>query len=415
MAESGIPNPRIERIAEDMLADEGSYVFVVGAGGSASVGCPVSSELKKDLTDGWREEMKVKLDELASEMKGALPYHTPDDAPLEVLLPIYADIVQGKKGGRDIIERFLRGKLKSYADGAVFPPVGYEILAHLANNGLVRHIISMNFDELLEQTLDEELGERNYQKVTSTPTFARVRDDIEERRDAVAEVLKGVFLFKPHGTLSLSATLKPTLDEVVDLDMDKYEVLRYVISDRNVVFVGYSFLDPGIQKLFVPIADEGKVKKVFFVDPDADLSRRNKKVEALLFKTHGEGGLIPMASDDFFIQLAAAISRDQKKGKWYPATTRHVIRNCIFDAKGLAVSPIPRNKLVVELVIFALKVKGKFTTKALLTCERVKYYTARIASGEKPTRDRPDKLQSARTILQELCDEEILTVIRKNQ
>ena len=53
----------------------------------------------------------------------------------------------------------------------IFPTGGYEFLAHLVHQKLIHNIITTNFDEELEISLDDEIGRDNYIIVKSLSEF----------------------------------------------------------------------------------------------------------------------------------------------------------------------------------------------------------------------------------------------------
>lgn len=391
---------KIDEIAKGLIEHPGSYVFVIGAGASASAGVPVSSELKKEFTRGFCEEIKKRLDD--ERIKRHEPkYETLDEVAMEVLLPVYAEIV----GGENPIERFLKGHLKEIGEKEKFPPLGYEILAHLVNLGLVNHVVSMNFDELLEAALDEEVGEQDYIKVRSKPQFVKLLDDEESGKED-EKICARTLLLKPHGTISLSATLKVELDEVFEFEKEKLKVLEKVFRRKNVVFVGYCFLDPDLRKLIWPLFNSRELEKVYFVDIDEKVYRNNKTIHEMLScqAQRGRGeGFICCKSDTFFKELGHAIEKTEG-GQYLPKVTRHIMRSLIFREEF---DPNLENKLLIEILIFSLKVQGKFKTKALLSCERIKYLSKKLTKKRKTAPS-----TSVYTVLQKLENEQIMEIRR---
>ncbi len=372
---------KIQNMAIDLVENPGSYVFVIGAGASASVGVPVSSELKECFTRGLSEEIMKNLNDKCIE-RHEPTYENLDEAAMEVLLPVYAEIV----GGENPIENFLRGHLGGSKEK--FPPLGYEILAHLVNLSLVKHVVSMNFDELLEAALDEEVGESNYMKVRGESEFVKLLDDEESGQNG-EKISERTLLLKPHGTISLSATLKVELDKVFRFEKEKSRVLEKVFANKNVVFVGYSFLDPDLRKLFCSLYNAKRLERVYFVSNDRDFIEKNKNVRDLLL-SQGKGrklnGFICEESDEFFRELGHEIE-ETPEGKCLPKITRHEIRNFIFKEKKF--EPTPENKLLVEILIFSLMVQGKFKTKVLLSYERIKYLSREV-TGRRKAADSPN-------------------------
>lgn len=392
----------IQAIGEDLAKYPGSNVFVVGAGASAPAGVPTSRALKKDLTKWYSGEMVSKLNERRDE-RGEPRYNDLDEVAFEVLLPIYAEIVQRDNA----IEEFLRGHLERFLGEKRFPPLGYEVLAHFLNHGLIKNLVSMNFDELLELALDEELGDQNYEKARSLSQFAKLLDDDEtgQEREKMSE---RKILLKPHGTISLSATLRIELQKVFLFEKEKADVLEKVLRGKNVIFVGYNFLDPDLQKLVLHLVQSKRLKKVYFVHSNEAFPSKNDYIKELFSSSQDATiltcVLIHKDSDEFFEQLALAIEKTEEGG-YLPKITRHRMRNLIFQKGGF--DPTLQNKLLVELLIFALKVKGKFKIKSLLSCERIKYHTMELIRRR---RESDVRASSVYIVLRKLQDEGILLI-----
>jgi hypothetical protein len=393
----------IKEIAEDIAENFGSYVFVIGAGASASVGVPVSSQLKAEFTRGFQEEMKARVDKERAERQEPM-CKSLNEVAMEELLPIYAEIV----GGDNPIERFLKGHLERFGGREKFPPLGYEVLGHMMNLGLVKHIVSMNFDELLETALDEEIGDSNYLKVRSKPEFVKLLEDEESNQEEL-KISKSKILLKPHGTISLSATLRANLDGVFRFEKEKFRALEKVFREKNVIFVGYSFLDPDLRKLIWSLFNSRELRKIYFVDMSKNLRKGNLHIDELLLHTQKGygGGFICEESDKFFGTLGLEIEKTEN-GKYLPKIARHIIRSLIF--KNGNFEPSLENKLLVEILIYSLKVQGKFKTKALLSCERIKYL-----SEELRRKRRAEDSASVQMVLQKLKSAGSLLVVTEGQ
>lgn len=108
--------------------------------------------------------------------------------------------------------------------------LGYELLAHLLKHRFLDAIISFNFDELLDQSLDDELGERGYRRLVSD------RDCVDVERDPNSPDYLPLYI-KLHGTASEPDSLRLTRDAYFELPQRLTEVVRRVFKSRLAVIV----------------------------------------------------------------------------------------------------------------------------------------------------------------------------------
>lgn len=87
--------------------------------------------------------------------------------------------------------------------------LGYELLAHLLKHRFVDAIISMNFDELLDQSLDDELGVGEYERIVSD------RDCVNVQSSVSAPDYVPLYI-KLHGTASEPESLRFTRESYYD-------------------------------------------------------------------------------------------------------------------------------------------------------------------------------------------------------
>ena len=159
---------KILLIAEEITNPNSNVIFVIGAGASASAGIPTASKLKEKLFElGIREDLEaiIKQKEPTVNIK-----EKTEDISLEMLFSAYIKYTQDE----DAVYRFLLNhdivcheitKDDDVSD-KIKTPLAYEILSHIISHGLIKYIISMNFDELLEKALDDEIGRDNYENLT---------------------------------------------------------------------------------------------------------------------------------------------------------------------------------------------------------------------------------------------------------
>jgi hypothetical protein len=85
----------------------------------------------------------------------------------------------------------------------------YELIAHLLKHRFLDAVINMNFDELLDQSLDDELGVGEYQRIVSDRDCVAVQTD-EQETDYVP------LYIKLHGTASEPESLRFTRESYYD-------------------------------------------------------------------------------------------------------------------------------------------------------------------------------------------------------
>jgi len=108
--------------------------------------------------------------------------------------------------------------------------LGYELLAHLLKHRFLDAIISFNFDELLDQSLDDELGENEYHRIVSERDCAK----IETNADAANYM---PLYIKLHGTASESDSLRFTPDSYYTVPKRIVEVTECLMTTQQCVIL----------------------------------------------------------------------------------------------------------------------------------------------------------------------------------
>ncbi len=103
--------------------------------------------------------------------------------------------------------------------------LGYELLAHLLKHRFLDAIISFNFDELLDQSLDDELGPNEYRRLVSD------RDCVSVLRDPDAADYLPLYI-KLHGTATEPESLRFTRDAYYRLPQELMEVVEDLLKSQ---------------------------------------------------------------------------------------------------------------------------------------------------------------------------------------
>lgn len=108
--------------------------------------------------------------------------------------------------------------------------LGYELLAHLLKHRFLDAIVSFNFDELLDRSLDDELDPGEYKRIVSERDCAAIQSD--------ADAPDYVPLYvKLHGTASEPDSLRFTPDSYYSLPLRVVELVQDLMHTEQCVIV----------------------------------------------------------------------------------------------------------------------------------------------------------------------------------
>jgi hypothetical protein len=123
-------------------------------------------------------------------------------------------------------EKKIREEIQRLFNVRHAPCFTYEIIAHLFKHGFIDIIVNFNFDELLDQAIEEEMGIGNYHTIISDGQCKDLDEIMVDGR------LKIPVYVKPHGTASHKSTLRFTKEHYFDLPQDIYDLLRELFSGK---------------------------------------------------------------------------------------------------------------------------------------------------------------------------------------
>lgn len=377
-----------EEISETLLNPEKEVIFLFGAGTSISSGVPASAALKGNL---WKnklaprgtENIRQSLDKIDAKLRPDEEVNI-EQITFEQLMTMACDLESGKT--QDEKERKIAQWLETQipdiytSEIKYFPSYGYEFVCHLMRNGLVKYIISMNYDEILGRAIDDELGKGRCFKVVTLEDFELLRNTDEWGKIA------NYFLIKPHGTRSLRRSCRYRIEYVQKFEEDKWWVLTNIIKNSILILIGFEASDYDFRNLLGDLS-LNNIKKIIVVKQSPDRTIENLGGESdLILKYQGH-------DRDFFEKLADTLygknSIPNIKGKYekfYTKATRHFIRALVYNQvnptnniKRQKQELIRRNdplfferlNILIEILIFCFKVRGLFTRKALSSCPRI--------------------------------------------
>lgn len=110
----------------------------------------------------------------------------------------------------------------------------YELIAHLLKHRFLDAVISMNFDELLDQSLDDELGVGEYERIVSDRDCVSIQTDTKEP-DYIP------LYIKLHGTASEPESLRFTRESYYDSPVKVGTVAAELFTIPHCVVVNVGF------------------------------------------------------------------------------------------------------------------------------------------------------------------------------
>jgi hypothetical protein len=129
----------------------------------------------------------------------------------------------------------VQGALGRIYSHRYYPHIVFETIAHLLKHRFVDVVVNYNFDEVLDQAIDEELQGGDYRKVLSD-------GDCEDLSKLVVdEQLKVPLYIKPHGTISHKSTLRFTKDAYIGMP-------RGLLAFTQKILLGDTKEDPSQQR-----------------------------------------------------------------------------------------------------------------------------------------------------------------------
>jgi len=104
------------------------------------------------------------------------------------------------------------------------PTLFHDIISHLLKHRFIDIVINFNFDELLDQCIEDELGAKYYDSILSDGDIKEMETYLIDKR------LKKPIYIKPHGTFSHKSSLRFTKNHYDLMPIDMKNFLQKVIT-----------------------------------------------------------------------------------------------------------------------------------------------------------------------------------------
>ncbi|MBL0358005.1 MAG: SIR2 family protein [Chitinophagaceae bacterium] len=256
-------------------------IFVIGAGASYDSyrHIPLANEaidrIHQNLSTTELYQnifFKKKVDEHKEKIRSLYGLN-PED--FESQLAILSNYIKTEDG---------RNQLAALYDKKLYPCLFYEILAHLFKHRFIDAIINFNFDELLDQAIEEELSHDDYHYIFSDGQCQPMEDILVNGR------LKLPLYIKPHGTISHKSSLKFTKEDYFGLSSEMKRQLEDIISGKrmnnlyrlkrvNVIVVGSSLKSFEFNQILNSLPDDSAIYYFSTEGPDEEFLEKKPNLK----------------------------------------------------------------------------------------------------------------------------------------
>ena len=259
--------------------------------------------------------------------------------------------------------------------------LSYDIIAHLFKHRFIDVIFNFNFDEILNEAIEEEIAGSDWHYIYSDghcPTNPEA-DFLIERR------LKKPIYIKPHGTIQYKDSLKFTPEDYVSAPDDIQNTMYQVVSCKvdaegadvqlpvNFIVVGFGMQSPKFLKLVRDFDDKcDEQMKFWIIDKKTSLEEFNlpKDIYEIIKRNHSfiktKDGKKEL--DHIFQELWSEVISNFKENVKPKGISRHLLLHSIFrkDTKSKISKrgdkehrkDYLKKRFYVELIIALLKSDG---------------------------------------------------------
>ena len=211
------------KLAASAAPEERKYVLFAGAGISKDAGLPTSWDLMLDTAkllraaEANQDEKDLQTWFLESNY-AQMPY-------AELIGTLFPTAVEQ--------QGFIRDKLRASAPGEA-----HRLIAELARSGVIRCVVTTNFDTLIEQALE-----------SAGLTVQVIANDEDLNNSEPLIQCKSFRVYKPHGTIGVGH-IRNTPADLQQLSTEMEAELSRVMREHGLVVLGYSGADEGIRRAF---------------------------------------------------------------------------------------------------------------------------------------------------------------------
>jgi len=248
-----LKQPYIEEIVSDIFIEDtlkSRVIVVVGAGASNPAGVLLSDEarhllIKKQIMPN--KMLEAELDRIS------LVYGLQRDLFETTLLALNSN---------EYTANILKDNLQEIYGHRFIPTLCYEILAHMFKHRFVDAIINFNFDELLDQAIEDELESDEYYYILSD-------GDCPDDLNTINDKLDRPFYIKPHGTVSYKSTLRFTREHYFHVPAEISRIIGDLVNiDIPLVILAIGFAMQSFEFNNILRRNVKDISKIYYINLD---------------------------------------------------------------------------------------------------------------------------------------------------
>lgn len=211
----------VEALVERRKNDQRErFIAVIGAGASyaATKGAmPLAAEGARRIRERIRNNNNVFDELIEKEIKRLHLIYRLDPNDFETVL-----LACSKYAPNDVLEG-----LDELLGLKYLPSLIYDIIAHMLKHRFIDAVINFNFDEILDNAIEEEIASGESKRIFSDGDCPNDYGDL-----LTASRLKQPVYIKPHGTISHKGSLRFTREAYFDMPMKIKETLYNLIEGK---------------------------------------------------------------------------------------------------------------------------------------------------------------------------------------
>jgi SIR2-like domain len=347
-------------------------VAVVGAGASNDAcGLPTGAEAADRLINAFVSGGIVKRELIMDEIHRITVEYRLEQGDFEAAL-----LALSKFDQKTVLH-----ELNAIYNRRHYPSLTYEILAHLLKHRFIDAIVNFNFDELLDQAIDDELGRYGYYRVISDGDCPDNIDSWKDDKDKPKERFKFPLYIKPHGTASHKSTMRFTRSSYSLLPIDLVRLLESLFAGPvDVIVVGHAMQSVEFNDILTRSDGGMHFYTIGHTRPKLRVAGRTQKWDMEFFDSQSvRGGL------DSCIEVITKRVEDMFKDGFKPRSiSRHKLISKLFKRKAvLGEDTVSRDKqhdiylrdrIYVEIALAISKAKGFISLEHLVRGRAGQYF-----------------------------------------
>lgn len=288
-------------------------------------------------------------------------------------------------------EAFAVSELRKMCGYKHVPNLSCEILAHLLKHRFLDVILNFNFDELLDNAIEEEIPvPGDYLHVFSEGHCPSSLDELK-----IDDRIKKPIYIKCQGTISQPNSLRFNGDKAFTIERGIQRLIADLLSGKpgkwsvpvrvNVLVFGFGMNNQSFNNLLenTPKGEFVEGQELVFWLFDADAKLKDKILNR--FHTHCDRlrvisipNVIKGRMEGILVHLWAKLYSKFKTRYKPEDIARHQLVNLIFKTQGyddqLAINTYHKHRLYVELAILTLQSKGIVHLSQITQSRAGKYY-----------------------------------------